>query len=88
MDSLAGVAIMSRSVFAERFRETFGATPMSFLHEIRLRRAAELLGHKSESSVEQVARSVGFSSRSHFSRAFKDHFGMTPATFREARVPR
>ena len=88
VDSLADSALMSRSVFAERFRDAFGATPISFLHEIRLRRAAELLGQNSDPSVEQVARSVGFSSRSHFSRVFKDHFGMSPATFREARIPR
>ena len=88
VDSPADVAIMSRSVFAERFRQSFGSTPISFLHQIRLRRAAELLGHKSEMSIQHVARSVGFNSRSHFSRAFKERFGMSPATFREAWVPR
>ena len=88
VDSLAGVAIMSRSVFAERFRQSFGSTPISFLHQIRLRRAAELLGQKSEMSIEHVAGRVGFNSRSHFSRAFKERFGVSPAAFREERVPR
>jgi len=82
VDSLADVAIMSRSVFAERFRATFGSTPIRFLHDIRLRRAAELLRHGTEFSIEEVARRVGFNSRSHFSRAFKDHFGRSPASFR------
>ena len=85
VDSLADVAIMSRSVFAERFRATFGSTPISFLHDIRLRRAANLLERAVESSIEQVAHRVGFNSRSHFSRAFKDHFGVSPAAFREQR---
>jgi len=83
VDSLADEAIMSRSVFAERFRETFGSTPISFLHDIRLRKAAEQLRHNGSTSIEQVAHRVGFNSRSHFSRAFKDHFGVSPAAFRE-----
>ena len=83
VDSLADVAIMSRSVFAERFRATFGFTPINFLHDVRLRRAAELLRQRGKTSIEQVAHRVGFNSRSHFSRAFKDHFGLSPAAFRE-----
>ena len=83
VDSLADEAIMSRSVFAERFRETFGSTPISFLHDMRLRKAAEQLRQKGSTSIEQVAHRVGFNSRSHFSRAFKDHFGVSPAAFRE-----
>ena len=83
VDSLADKVIMSRSVFAERFRETFGSTPISFLHDMRLRKAAEQLRQKGSTSIKQVAHLVGFNSRSHFSRAFKDHFGVSPAAFRE-----
>ncbi len=83
VDSLADEAIMSRSVFAERFRATFGSTPISFLHDMRLRRAAEQLRQIGGTSIEQIAHRVGFNSRSHFSRAFKDHFGVSPAAFRE-----
>ena len=74
---------MSRSVFAKRFQAAFGSTPISFLHGMRLHRAAEHLRQKGEISVEQIARRVGFNSRSHFSRAFKVHFGVPPAEFRE-----
>jgi len=83
VDSLADEAIMSRSVFAERFRAAFGSTPISFLHDMRLRRAAEHLRQSGDTSVEQIARRVGFNSRSHFPRTFKDHFGVSPAAFRE-----
>ena len=85
VDSLADVAFMSRSVFAERFRATFGSTPINFLHDVRLRRAAELLRQPEDAPIERVAHRVGFSSRSHFSRAFKEHFGMSPAAFRDRR---
>ena len=75
---------MSRSVFAKRFQAAFGSTPISFLHDMRLRRAAEHLRQKGETSVEQIARRLGFNSRSHFSLAFKVHFGVSPAAFRES----
>ena len=88
VDSLAEVAIMSRSVFAERFRAVFGCTPMSFLHDIRLRRSGEILRQRLDMSIEQVAHRVGFSSRSHFSQTFKDHFGISPKAFREGREVR
>ena len=83
VDSLADRALMSRSVFAERFREAFGATPINFVHNIRIRKAADLLRKNGGPSVEQVARRVGFSSRTHFSSAFKSQFGVSPAAFQK-----
>ncbi len=83
LESLAELANMSRSVFAKRFHECFERTPMDYLRDVRLRRAARLL-HRADLSVNDVAGKVGFASRSHFSRAFRDHFGCAPADFREA----
>ena len=83
VDSLADRALMSRSVFAQRFKEAFGATPINFVHDIRIRKSAGLLRRKGGPSVEQVARRVGFNSRTHFSSAFKNHFGISPAAFQK-----
>jgi transcriptional regulator GlxA family with amidase domain len=83
LETLAELANMSRSVFARRFHECFDRTPMDYLRDVRLRRAARLL-HRADLSVNDVASKVGFASRSHFSRAFRDHFGCAPADFREA----
>lgn len=82
--SLADEASMSRSVFAERFQAAFGCTPMTFLRDIRMRRAARLLERSDYLSIDQVAHRAGFSSRSHFSQAFRTHFGVSPATYRAA----
>ncbi|WP_455244179.1 helix-turn-helix domain-containing protein [Petrachloros mirabilis] len=82
VESLADAAGMSRSTFSECFTEAFGRPPMTFLHQLRMQRAANLLTEASY-SVEQVAARIGFSSRSHFSHAFKEHHGVSPALFRE-----
>jgi AraC-like DNA-binding protein len=79
--SLAATACMSRSAFAKEFSSRFGMTPMEFVVKTRLRHASELL-RATGLPVKQVAASVGFSSRSHFSRAFRECYGADPSSFR------
>jgi AraC-like DNA-binding protein len=79
--SLAREAGMSRSAFARDFRATLGVTPMEFVTRIRLNLARRLLV-STVRSVEAIAPEVGFSSRSHFSRVFREHYGTDPSTFR------
>jgi AraC family transcriptional activator of mtrCDE len=81
LTSLAAAAGMSRSAFASRFAESFGRTPMSVLRSVRLSRSKELLA-TSNFSVERIAAMVGFSSRSNFSRAFREAYGSDPTKFR------
>jgi AraC-like DNA-binding protein len=82
VESLAEVASMSRSAFAQTFARAFGLPPMSMVRRIRLERAWGLLERGDGLPMETVARRVGFSSRSHFSRTFKRHFGVSPVTRR------
>jgi len=81
VESLAAIAGMSRSSFAERFAKAFRRSPIDVVRDVRLRRAARLL-RTSELSLPAVARRVGFSSRSQFSRAFAAQFGVPPAEYR------
>lgn len=81
LQSLADIAGMSRASFAEQFRKTFGRTPMDFVKEVRLRRAARFLS-ATDLPVKAIAFRVGYSSRSHFSRAFKSMMGADPASYR------
>lgn len=81
VESLADIAAMSRSAFAEQFGRAFKRTPMAMLHRIRMEMAAKLL-HESALTMSDVARRVGFSSRSHFSTAFRKHHGVPPTSHR------
>ena len=81
LEFLAESAGMSRSAFAQRFVAAFGRSPMDFLKELRLQRAALLL-RSTNRPVKSIADQVGFESRSHFSRSFTSHFGASPADFR------
>ncbi len=81
VESLAEAAAMSRSAFAERFAAAFRRPPMSLVHHVRMQRATHLL-RQGALSINDVAGRLGFSSRSHFSRAFKVHTGIAPAEYR------
>jgi AraC-like DNA-binding protein len=82
LESLAEVAAMSRATFIRHFEKSFQRTPMDYLRDVRLRRGAQLL-QTSELPVDSVASKVGYASRSHFSRAFNEQFGVSPADYRK-----
>lgn len=75
--SLAAEVGMSRSRFAERFRELVGSGPLGYLADWRLQRARALL-NEPRASVKAVAQRVGYGSRAAFSRAFSQKFGRPP----------
>jgi len=81
VESLAEAANMSRSAFAKHFHEAFFNSPMNLVNHVRLERAARMLA-SSPLPVERIGKRCGFSSRSHFSNAFKKHTGLSPAEFR------
>ena len=82
LEMLAEIANMSRSTFIRHFEQYFGRTPMDYLRDVRLRRAAQLL-RVDGFSVDGIASKVGFASRSHFSHAFHDQYGCSPMEFRK-----
>ena len=81
VDTLATVAGMSRSAFADRFAKSLGQTPMEFVQQVRLRLGAELL-RTTDLPIKVIAASAGYSSRSYFSRAFRQAHGTDPRSFR------
>lgn len=83
VEALADIAAMSRATFIRHFESHFGRTPMDYVRDVRLRRAAQLL-QVGSMSVDGVAHRVGYSSRSQFSRAFSRQYGVLPAKFRES----
>ena len=80
--SLASLAGMSRSSFARAFTAEFDMSPMEFVARTRLHHAAELL-RSTLLPVKVIAGSIGFASRSHFTRAFRQAYGADPRRFRQ-----
>ena len=74
---LAHAAGMSRTAFAQLFREKVGQPPIGYMSHRRLTVAARMLQDPNE-SVSLVASKVGYNSESAFSAAFKRKWGRTP----------
>ena len=78
---------MSRSVFALRFREKVGTTPMEYLTRWRMLLAADRLKDSSD-SLSVIAQSLGYESESAFGKAFRRVMGCSPSQHRRKTVPR
>lgn len=79
--SLAKVAGMSRTVFAQRFAEVLGQTPIEYLTRWRMQLAQQWLRERRE-PVGIVAKKLGYETETAFRRAFQRITGMTPGRLR------
>ncbi len=86
MDNPPGLLELSRSVGLSRtqllrdFQAIFNTSPYSHLRNMRLRKAKTIL-YEGETNITETAYLIGYSSASHFTKAFKQHFGMTPSSY-------
>ncbi len=77
VETLARLVGMSRSVFAQRFKERVGASPIEYLTEWRMRLAEDRL-KGTKNSLSEISLSLGYESESAFSTAFKRVMGHSP----------
>lgn len=62
------------------FREVYGTTIFGYLREMRLNKAKSLLD-EGRMNVTEVAYEVGYSSLSHFAKAFREYNGAAPGNY-------
>jgi len=77
---------LSRSQLNRRLTKVTGKTSGEFIRTIRLNTACQLL-EKKAGNVTEVAYQVGFSSLSHFAKAFKGQVGVSPSDYRNGLRP-
>ena len=63
-----------------KVKQMTGKTPVEFIRQIRMQRAAILL-REGRFSVSEVMYMVGFSNSSYFSKCFQKAYGITPAAW-------
>jgi AraC-like DNA-binding protein len=81
VDELGSEVGLSRSALADRFIRLIGMPPMHYLANWRMQVATQKL-RDTNSSLAQIAETVGYESEAAFSRAFKKALGTAPATWR------
>jgi AraC-like DNA-binding protein len=81
LEELAKETAMSRTTFAVHFKEAAGVSPLNYLTTWRMRLAERAL-RDDDVTVADLGRSLGYTSESAFSNAFKRTTGSAPNRYR------
>lgn len=85
LDELAAEVHLSPSRLSSVFVEAYGKTPLAFLTMIRAEQLAKYL-RETDLTVTAAMQRVGWHSRSHASRLFRQYVGLTPGDYRRLRA--
>jgi len=82
VEAFSAAMHMSRSALYLKLKGLVGQTPQEFIRTLRLKRAAQLLSDSTD-NMSEIAAQVGWLEPTHFSRAFKNQFGLSPSDYRK-----
>lgn len=83
IENIAAVCGLDRSYFGKLFKSEMGQSPQTFLITYRMINATDLLIH-TDFSIAEVGQKVGYENQMHFSRAFKNYYGVSPLQWKNA----
>lgn len=78
----AAEAGLCRRQLHRKLRALTNLSPRHFITTLRLRRAAILIRHSSE-TIAEIAYQTGFNTPNYFCKVFREAFGCTPRAYRE-----
>ena len=81
VNELAREVGMSRSNLHRRVKSTTGKSISTFIRDVRLEKAAQLL-RESTGTISEIAFECGFQSATYFSKCFRDRYGFPPGEAR------
>ncbi|MDR2631363.1 MAG: AraC family transcriptional regulator [Spirochaetaceae bacterium] len=81
VEEMADFMRMSRSHFTRIFSREMGMSPRSYLEDLRLKTAAEIL-FEAGTSIKETAARCGIYDVNYFCRRFKKHFGISPGKYK------
>ena len=84
LEQFARLCHRSLSSFKRDFRKQYNESPGRWIQQKRLDYAAALLRSTDHMNVTDVVFESGFEDVSHFSKAFKNRFGKSPSSYRQA----
>ena len=84
LNKIASVANLTPNAFCKYFKKRTNKSYFTFLNELRIARACQLLQSSPDLSVSDIAEIVGFNNLSNFNRQFKRIKKETPSLFRAA----
>lgn len=83
MEDLIGAANISRSEAFRCFKQYAGVSPVAYLNDYRLAKAAGLLAG-TEQNVTEICFACGFADTSYFVKRFREKYGVPPLKYRKS----
>ena len=83
VDDLVEEMGMGRTVFFNKLKSLTGLSPVEFIREMRIKRAAQLLEER-QYNITEVTYMVGMNDSRYFAKCFKNTYGVTPSEYRRA----
>ena len=83
VDELVEEMSMGRTVFFNKLKSMTGLSPVEFIREMRIKRAAQLLEER-RYNITEVTYMVGMNDSRYFAKCFKNTYGVTPSEYRRA----
>ncbi len=81
--TLSNMFFVTPSHISRLFKKYMNTSTISYIHEVRIKKAIELL-RESNISIKEVAEQVGYESLNNFYKYFKQYTGVTPAVFAQS----
>ncbi len=80
VEALSKESGLSQAKLQEGFKLLYTRTVTEYIRHVRLEAARNFI-NTTDMNISQVVYTIGFSSRSYFSKIFKDKFGLSPSEF-------
>ncbi|SEK96479.1 AraC-like ligand binding domain-containing protein [Carnobacterium iners] len=81
LNDLARHYFLSSTNLSRIFKEETGDSPINYLIKVRLEQAKLLLDTKTNMSIKEISKLVGYNDALYFSKLFKKHYGQSPSAF-------
>ncbi|MBJ7880838.1 helix-turn-helix transcriptional regulator [Gelidibacter salicanalis] len=82
LDQLSSETGLSQAKLQEGFKFLYARTVTEYIRHTRLEAARDLM-NTTDLNISQIVYTIGFTSRSYFSKIFKDKYSMTPHEFKK-----
>ncbi|WP_340201857.1 helix-turn-helix domain-containing protein [Ascidiimonas sp. W6] len=82
LNQLSEISNLSQAKLQEGFKLLYGKTVTEYIRHVRLEAARDYM-NTTDLNISQIVYSVGFSSRSYFSKIFKEKYQISPSDFKK-----
>lgn len=83
LERIAAAMSVTRQQLRQRVMAITGETPVAYILQMRLHKARRMIKNDENASLTVIAAKCGFQALSHFSKAFKQQFGISPMQYRK-----